>query len=97
VHCAFFAPNQRFLPAVKSSGDSERQYCGRRSPRPAELHFRFRCYRTPYLRAYDSVSEARAAIGRYLEFYNRKRPHSSLDARTPDRAYFDGLPLVAAA
>jgi putative transposase len=54
-------------------------------------------YEEVYLRAYDSVGEARASIGRYLEFYNRKRPHSSLDARTPDRAYFDGLPLVAAA
>ena len=50
-----------------------------------------------YLRAYDSVGEARASIGRYLDFYNRKRPHSSLDARTPDHAYFDHLPQVAAA
>ena len=54
-------------------------------------------YEEVYLKAYDSVSEARASIGRYLDFYNRKRPHSSLDARTPDRAYFDHLPLVAAA
>jgi hypothetical protein len=29
----------------------------------------------------------------YLDFYNRKRPHSSLTARTSDRAYFDHLPL----
>jgi transposase InsO family protein len=50
-----------------------------------------------YLRAYDSVGEARASIGRYLDFYNRKRPHSSLDARTPDHAYFHNLPQVAAA
>ena len=50
-----------------------------------------------YLRAYDSVGEARASIGRYLDFYNRKRPHSSLDARTPDHAYFEHLPQVAAA
>jgi putative transposase len=50
-----------------------------------------------YLRAYDSVGEARASLGRYLDFYNRKRPHSSLDARTPDRAYFDHLPQRAAA
>ena len=50
-----------------------------------------------YLRAYDSVGEARASIGRYLGFYNRKRPHSSLDARTPDHAYFHHLPQVAAA
>jgi putative transposase len=54
-------------------------------------------YEEVYLRAYDSVGEASASIGRYLEFYNRKRPHSSFDARTPDRAYFDSLPLVAAA
>jgi Integrase core domain len=50
-----------------------------------------------YLKAYDSVGEARASIGRYLDFFNRKRPHSSLDARTPDRAYLDHLPQVAAA
>jgi hypothetical protein len=50
-----------------------------------------------YLRAYDSVAEARASIGRYLNFYNGKRPHSSLDARTPDHAYFERLPQVAAA
>ena len=45
-------------------------------------------YEEVYLRAYDSVAEARACIGRYLDFYNRKRPHSSLGARTPDQAYF---------
>ncbi len=54
-------------------------------------------YEEVYLRAYDSVGEARASIGRYLEFYNRKRPHSSLDARTPDQAYFGHLPQIAAA
>ena len=54
-------------------------------------------YEEVYLRAYDSVGEARASISRYLEFYNRKRPHSSLDARTPDQAYFDHLPQCAAA
>ena len=37
------------------------------------------------------------SLGRYLDFYNRKRPHSSLDARTPDHAYFEHLPQVAAA
>jgi putative transposase len=54
-------------------------------------------YEEVYLRAYDSVGEARASLGRYLDFYNRKRPHSSLDARTPDRAYLDHLPQHAAA
>jgi putative transposase len=54
-------------------------------------------YEEVYLRAYDSVAEARASIGRYLGFYNGKRPHSSLDARTPDHAYFNHLPQRAAA
>jgi hypothetical protein len=49
-------------------------------------------YEEVYLRAYDSVSEARASIGRYLHFYNGRRPHSSLDGMTPDQAYFIPLP-----
>jgi putative transposase len=54
-------------------------------------------YEEVYLRAYGAVSEARASIGRYLSFYNGKRPHSSLAARTPDQTYFDNLPLAMAA
>jgi putative transposase len=54
-------------------------------------------YEEVYLRAYDSVGEARASLGRYLDFYNTKRPHSSLDGRTPDHAYFNHLPQRAAA
>lgn len=54
-------------------------------------------YEEVYLRAYDSVSEARASIGRYLNFYNCRRPHSSLDGVTPDQAYFNSLPLRLAA
>ena len=54
-------------------------------------------YEEIYLRAYDSVSTARASIGRYLAFYNGRRPHSSLDRHTPDQAYFDRLPHPAAA
>ena len=54
-------------------------------------------YEEVYLRAYDSVAEARASIGRYLDFYNRKRPHSSLGARTPDQAYFHHQPQAMAA
>jgi len=50
-----------------------------------------------YLKAYASVREARASIGKYLEFYNQKRPHSSLDDRTPDEAYFTQTPLPEAA
>jgi putative transposase len=54
-------------------------------------------YEEVYLRAYDSVAEARASLGRYLTFYNTRRPHSSLDARTPEYAYFNHEPLLAAA
>jgi putative transposase len=54
-------------------------------------------YEEVYLRAYDNVSEARLSIGRYLDFYNRRRPHSSLDGITPDQAYFDPPPFRAAA
>ena len=54
-------------------------------------------YEEVYLRAYDTVAEARASIGRYLSFYNTRRPHSSLDRQTPDRAYFTRLPQIAAA
>jgi len=50
-----------------------------------------------YLRAYDSVSEARGLIGRYFDFYNSRRPHSSLDDMTPDQAYFTVLPIRLAA
>ena len=54
-------------------------------------------YEEVYLRAYESVADARASIGRYLNFYNTKRPHSSLGARTPDQAYFDHRPQAQAA
>ena len=55
-------------------------------------------YEEVYLRAYDSVSEARSSIGRYLAFYNGARPHGGLDRRTPDEAYFNQLqPIPAAA
>jgi putative transposase len=54
-------------------------------------------YEEVYLHAYDSVSQARASLGRYLDFYNGQRPHSSLDRRTPDEAYFDPTPILAAA
>ena len=54
-------------------------------------------YEEVYLHAYDSVAEARQSIGRYLEFYNARRPHMALDQRTPDQAYCDRLPLRTAA
>ena len=48
-------------------------------------------YERVYLKAYDSVSAARADIADYLAWYNTHRPHSSLDRLTPDQAYFADL------
>lgn len=45
-------------------------------------------YEEVYLHAYESTSEARRATGKYIDFYNGLRPHSSLDGRTPDAVYF---------
>jgi len=54
-------------------------------------------YEEVYLHAYETVHEARTLIGRYLEFYNSIRPHSSLGAFTPDQVYFNRLPDTLAA
>ena len=54
-------------------------------------------YEEVYLKAYDTVAEARASLGRYLDLFNRQRPHSSLDRKTPDEAYFTPRPVAAAA
>lgn len=55
-------------------------------------------YEEVYLHAYQTVSEARVGIGRYLTFYNSRRPHSSLDRKTLDQAYFNALtPMMVTA
>lgn len=54
-------------------------------------------YEDVYLRAYATVSAVRAGLGRYFNFYNGRRPHSSLDGQTPDQAYFNALPENQAA
>src|SRR3989338_6305956 len=54
-------------------------------------------YEEVYLRAYVSVSEAKEGLARYFEFYNRRRPHSSLDRMTPEQFYFNQRPLPKAA
>ncbi|MCA9472130.1 MAG: nuclear transport factor 2 family protein, partial [Nitrospira sp.] len=54
-------------------------------------------YEEVYLHAYDTVSAAKAGLERYLRYYSGLRPHSSLDRQTPDRLYFEALPLPMAA
>jgi putative transposase len=50
-----------------------------------------------YLHAYESVSDARAGLSRYFQFYNQRRPHRGLEGRTPDECYFGAPAAVAAA
>ncbi len=45
-----------------------------------------------FLKAYDSVADAKTGLGGYLDFYNSRRPHSALDGKTPDAIYFPKLP-----
>jgi len=53
-------------------------------------------YEEVYLRAYESVTEARTRIGDYFRFYNSERKHQSL-GKTPDQAYFRETTLPEAA
>jgi putative transposase len=44
-------------------------------------------YEEVYLKAYESVAEAREGIGSYFRFYNTERRHQSLNRQTPEQAY----------
>lgn len=44
-------------------------------------------YEEVYLKAYETVAEARLSIGNYFRFYNAERRHQSLNRRTPDQVY----------
>ena len=54
-------------------------------------------YEEIYLKAYESVGQARQSIANYLTWYNQQRPHSSLSDKTPDEAYFAMLPAMKTA
>jgi len=44
-------------------------------------------YECVFLNAFETGSEARDGIGRWIDYYNRRRPHSAFDGATPDEAY----------
>ncbi len=44
-------------------------------------------YECVFLHAFETGSEARAGIGRWIDYYNADRPHSALDGATPGEAY----------
>jgi putative transposase len=55
-------------------------------------------YEEVYLKAYDSVAQAKQSIGDWITFYNQDRRHASLDRMTPDQVYYglpSGLPMAA--
>gem|GEM_PF-4475420 len=62
-----------------------------------ERRWRSITYEEVSLHAYESVAAAKFRIGRYVTRYNTRRPHSSLDDRTPDAVYFTSRPLAVAA
>ena len=75
-----------------------------RNPRPRAPFPRLRniflettYYEEVYLHAYGSIAEANRKLGIYFEFYNRTRPHQSLERLTPDVVYFGTQTLKAAA
>jgi len=45
-------------------------------------------YEEVYLKAYESIAQAKQEIGRYFDFFNRRRRHQSLGDQTPDTVYY---------
>jgi putative transposase len=48
-------------------------------------------YECIYLHAFETGSELRGGLTQWVGYYNARRPHSSLDGRTPDEAYAAGM------
>ena len=44
-------------------------------------------YECVFLNAFETGSEARRGIGSWIDYYNRRRPHSSFNGRTPNEVY----------
>ena len=45
-------------------------------------------YENVFLKSYRTIGEANLGLTEYFQFYNTKRPHQSLDERTPATLYF---------
>lgn len=46
-------------------------------------------YEEVYLKSYATVQEAREELRAYFDFYNNRRPHQSLNYKTPAEIYFN--------
>lgn len=53
-------------------------------------------YEEVYLKAYDTVADAKQSLGSYFEFYNTERRHQSLAKQTPDTVYNQPADRIAA-
>ena len=53
-------------------------------------------YECVYLNAFETGSELRAGLTRWISYYNTARPHSALAGRTPDEAYDGGAQVGTA-
>ena len=87
---------QEFVDAVLNSG-AKLSMDGRGAWRDnvfVERVWRSVKYECVYLKAYESVSQARSDITRHIECYNTERGHSSLDGQTPNEAWASGLPFM---
>jgi putative transposase len=54
-------------------------------------------YERIYLNTYDSGTELFKDLTNWFTHYNEERPHTSLDKKTPNEAYFEGLEKLKAA
>jgi putative transposase len=54
-------------------------------------------YECVYLHAFETGSELRAGLTKWIGYYNAARPHSGLGGRTPDEAYGPGEMMRLAA
>jgi putative transposase len=78
-----------FTDAVKSAGalvsmDGRGRYLDNIF---VERFWRSLKYEEVYLKAYETIKEARAAIADWINFYNFERPHQSLEYSTPWEIY----------
>ena len=51
-------------------------------------------YERVYLRAYDTVRDAKEDIAQYIDWYNKNRGHSSLQGKTPEQVWLAGMPTL---
>ena len=58
-----------------------------RDNRMIERLWRSLKYQCVYLNAFETGSEMRAGIGKWMDYYNSERPHSTHGLLTPDEAY----------